>query len=93
MTWIEDPTLVVAPYPCEEATEVAVPRGEVRHFLPGQSLLPGLNPQADGSVEPDQARLGGSETMYPEYIAKMKTFPRPEGLRRGDIGRGGGGGN
>ena len=31
--------------------------------------------------------------MYPEYIAKMKTFPRPEGLRRGDLGRGGGGGN
>ena len=94
MTWIEDPTLVVAPYPCEEATEVAVPRGEVRHFLPGQSLLPGLDQKlTDRFGTPYEARLGGSETMYPEYIAKMKTFPRREGLRRGDLGRGGGGGN
>jgi hypothetical protein len=30
--------------------------------------------------------------MYPEYIAKMKTFPKREGLKRGDLGRGGGGG-
>ena len=62
-----------------------MPRGEVRHFLPGQSLLPGLNPKlTDRFGTPFEARLGGSETMYPEYIAKMKTFPRPEGLRRGD---------
>ena len=26
---------------------------------------------------PYEARLGGAETMYPEYIAKMKTIPRP----------------
>jgi hypothetical protein len=94
MTWIADPALVVAPYPCEEATEVAVPRGQVRHFLPGQSLLPGLNPKlTDRFGTPYEARLGGPETMYPEYIKKMKTFPRPEGLKRGDTGRGGGGGN
>jgi hypothetical protein len=49
---------------------------------------------SDGSLwHPCEARLGGSETMYPEYIAKMKTLPRREGLRRGDLGRGGGGGN
>ncbi len=86
MMWVNDPALVVAPYPCEEATEVAVPRGTVKHFLPGQSLLPGLNPKlTDRFGTPYEPRLGGSETMYPEYIAKMKAFPRPtatEGPRR-----------
>jgi hypothetical protein len=77
MTWAHDPTLVVAPYPCEEATEVAVPRGTTPHYLPGQSLLPGLDPKMpDRFGTPQQARLGGPETMYPEYIAKMKTMPR-----------------
>lgn len=78
MMWIHDPALNVAPYPCEEATEVAVPRGTVPHYLPGQSLLPGLNPKiTDRFGTPYEARLGGAETMYPEYIAKMKTFSRP----------------
>jgi hypothetical protein len=78
MMWIYDPALVESPYPCEEATETAVPRGEVPHFLPGQSPLPGLNPKiTDRFGTPYEARLGGADTMYPEYIAKMKTFPRP----------------
>lgn len=78
MTWVYDPSLVMAPYPCEEATETAVPRGKVPHFLPGQSPLPGLKPDAtDRFGTPYDARLGGSETMYPEYIAKMKKMPRP----------------
>jgi hypothetical protein len=78
MMWVNDPALVMAPYPCEEATEVAVPRGTVRHYLPGQSVLPGLNPKTtDRFGTPYEPRLGGPETMYPEYIAKIKTFPRP----------------
>jgi hypothetical protein len=78
MTWVYDPAMPMSPYPCEEATETAVPRGFVPHFLPGQSRLPGLNPKlADRFRTPYEARLGGPETMYPEYIAKMKTFPRP----------------
>jgi hypothetical protein len=78
MMWEYDPALVMHPYPCEEATETAVPRGQVRHFLPGTSPLPGLTPRlADRFNPPYEARLGGAETMYPEYIAKMKTFVRP----------------
>jgi hypothetical protein len=78
MTWINDPALVVDPYPCEEATEVALPRGTAPHYLPGQSLLDGLNPKkADRFGTPPEARRGGPETMYPEYIAKLKTMPRP----------------
>jgi hypothetical protein len=26
---------------------------------------------------PYEARLGGADTMYPEYIARMRTFKRP----------------
>ena len=78
MMWAYDAGMAMAPYPCEEATETAVPRGTVPHFLPGQSPLPGLNPTyADSFATPYDARLGGPETMYPEFIAKMKTFPKP----------------
>ena len=79
MMWISDPSMWLNPYPCEEATETAVPRGNVPNFLPGESPLPGLNPNmADRFGTPHEARLGGPETMYPEYIARMKTL-RPAG--------------
>jgi hypothetical protein len=78
MMWVSDSAMVMAPYPCEEATETAVPRGTVPHFLPGQSPLPGLDPKlADSFATPYEARVGGPETMYPEFIAKMKTFAKP----------------
>jgi hypothetical protein len=84
MMWVYDPTLPLEPYPCEEATETAVPRGTVPHFLPGKSPLPGLNPKVtDRFGTPYEARLGGPETMYPEYIAKMKTMPRPAQVATG----------
>src|SRR4029453_16357188 len=70
MMWIYDPALAESPYPCEEATETAIPRGTGQHFLPGKSPLPGLNPiLADRFYTPIEARLGGSETMYPEFIS------------------------
>jgi hypothetical protein len=76
--WILDPALILPPYPCEEATETVVPRGTVPHSLPGKSVLPGQNPQEmDPFGTPYEARLGGPETMYPEYIKKMEPFPRP----------------
>ena len=79
--WALDPSLVMTPYPCEEATETVVPRGTVPHFLPGESRLPGLNPNiTDRFGTPYEPRLGGAETMYPEYVAKMKTMPRPATL-------------
>ena len=79
MMWQADPAMRLEPYPCEEASETAVPRGAVPHFLPGTSPLPGLNPKlADEFGTPYQPRLGGPETMYPEYIKKMKGMPTPE---------------
>jgi hypothetical protein len=78
MMWVNDPSAFSVPYPCEEATETAVPRGKVPHFFPGKSPLPGLDPNAaDRFGTPYEPRLGGPETMYPEYIAKMKTMRRP----------------
>ena len=78
MMWQLDAAMPMWPYPCEEATETAVERGRVQHFLPGTSPLPGLNPKlADAFGTPHQARLGGPETMYPEFIARMKGMPRP----------------
>lgn len=87
MMWVNDPNMNIAPYPCEEATETAVPRGRVPHFLPGRSPLPAFNRDfKDKFATPFEARLGGAETMYPEYIAKMRAFakptvPAPEGAR------------
>jgi hypothetical protein len=75
--WINDPQLRMPPYPCDEATETVVDRGTVPHALPGKSVLPGQDPQlTDRFGTPYEARLGGAATMYPEYITKMKTFPK-----------------
>jgi hypothetical protein len=81
MMWENDPALPMYPYPCEEATETAVARGVVPHFLPGETPLPGLNPKlTDRFGTPYEPRLGGAQTMYAEYIAKMKAMPKPETL-------------
>jgi hypothetical protein len=87
MMWRLEPGMNLPPYPCEEATETAVPRGRAPHFLPGQSALPGLNPKlTDRFGTPYEPRLGGAETMYPEYIAKMKTFPKPAAIAEAEDG-------
>lgn len=78
-TWVYDPQLVMRPYPCEEATETVVPRGKVPNYLPGRN--PTLTEFAAQHAIPPEAALGGPETMYPEFIAKMKTMkllPRPQ---------------
>lgn len=79
LVWLSDPAYKMAPYPCEEATETALPRGEVAHFLPGKSPLPGLDPSVDDPFEtPYAARLGGALTMYPDYIASMRAMRGPK---------------
>jgi hypothetical protein len=78
MMWVNDPKMAMEPYPCEEATETAVPRGTVAHFLPGRSPLPGLDPNVtDVFHAPFEARMGGAQTMFPEYIARMRGLPVP----------------
>jgi hypothetical protein len=78
--WVSNPALVILPFNCDEATAASVPRGTVPHYLPGQN--PQLTDFATEYGVPLEAAMGGPETMYPEYIAKMrtmKTLPRPAG--------------
>jgi hypothetical protein len=90
MMWVNDPGMNMSPYPCEEATETALARGTVPHFLPGRSPLPGLDRNVtDRFGTPYEPRLGGAATMLPEYIEKMKTMPKPAKVMTG----GGEGGN
>ena len=66
MMWVNDPSLVMRPYPCEEATELALPKGKVPHFLPGKSPLPGIESEDHRSVRHAvRAEAGWTETMYP----------------------------
>lgn len=62
----------IAPYPCEAVTEVIRPKGTVPSHLPGKNLFLDEFPERFGlPVEPTR---GGAETMYPEYMLKLKTM-------------------
>jgi len=78
LMWIRDPGLRMEPYPCEEATETAVPKGTTAHFLPGQSYMPAYDPErSDPFGTPYEARRGGAESMYPDYIETMEAMDPP----------------
>jgi hypothetical protein len=62
-------------WPCEYVEEVAErPRDEVPHFLPGKS--PYLGDFAYRYGIPIDAANGGAETMYPEYMEKLRKLPK-----------------
>jgi len=74
-TWVLDPTLNFVPYPCgpnEVVVEIPRPPGAVPHHLPGTNKL--LAEFATIHGLPAEAARGGAETMYPEYMEKMKTM-------------------
>ena len=58
-------------YPCSPVVEIERARGAVPHYLPG--VNPFLHEFADRFHIPLEAALGGAETMYPEYQAKLKS--------------------
>ena len=68
-----DPDQQIAPYPCEEVVEVQHAPGSVPNHLPGKN--PFLNEFANRFKLPYQATRGGAETMYPEYMQKLKNMP------------------
>ena len=72
-SWIYDPNQVIPPFPCEITPDgTIIPAGKVPSFLPGRNDI-----LADFATEygiPLEATLGGEETLYPEYIKKMKTM-------------------
>ena len=63
-------------YHCRSAEEITNrPNGAVPGYLPGEN--PFLREFADRYKVPENAVLGGPETMYPEYRASMKKSSRP----------------
>jgi hypothetical protein len=74
-TWTLDPTLEFVRYPCgpnEIVVEIPRPPGTVPHVLPGANDQ--LMDFAAHYGLPLAAALGGAETMYPEYVEKMKSM-------------------
>jgi len=65
----------IAPYPCESVTEIIRPKGQIPHHLPGTNTF--LKEYQIAHGIPEQAAMGGAETMYPEYKAKIAAMPKP----------------
>jgi len=58
-------------YHCRSVVEITTrPKGEVPHYLPGENPFMQEFPKRFGL--PENAALGGPETMYPEYRSSMK---------------------
>ena len=57
-------------YPCDPVVEVDRAEDDVPNYLPGEN--PFLHEFADKFHIPLDAALGGAETMYPEYLMKLK---------------------
>jgi len=66
--------ITLPPYPCEAVEEVNRPEGLIPNHLPGQN--PFINEYAAKVGLPPEATRGGAETMYPDYMIKMKTMKR-----------------
>jgi hypothetical protein len=75
----EDFNLVANPnnfnpfWPCEYIEEGEVVPGVVPSYMPGEN--PWVSEYAATHNLPQEATLGGPETMYPEYRERMKTLP------------------
>ena len=59
-------------WPCEYVEEVARPKDEVPHFLPGTNSMLAEFPAKTGI--PAEAARGGAETLYPEYRVKLRSM-------------------
>ena len=57
-------------YKCSPVDEVDTDRWRVPHYLPGTNTE--LNMFSRGHNIPLEAALGGAQTMYPEYLARMR---------------------
>ena len=63
-------------WPCEYVDEIVDrPHSAVPNYLPGRSPFEGDFAYRYGV--PVEAAKGGVETTYPEYMAKLKTLPKP----------------
>ena len=68
-----DPGYRMTPYPCSVDVEIDRPAGAIPHYLPGTN--PFISEAAAKHKMPLEPARGGAETMYPEYMERMKTLP------------------
>jgi hypothetical protein len=71
--FVNDPGTAIPAYPCTVVVEVPRPEGSIPHYLPGTN--PSLTEWAAKNHLPADAARGGAETMYPEYMLKLKALP------------------
>jgi hypothetical protein len=72
--YVSDPNTFNPFWPCQSVEEGERPRGAVPSFLPGQN--PWIAEYAATHELPQEATLGGAETIYPEYRARLKELPK-----------------
>jgi hypothetical protein len=71
LSWAYNRSQSFDPYPCVAVIEIPDrPKGFVPHFLPGAH--PSLDQFSKRHKLPIEAAMGGAETMYPEYQARLK---------------------
>jgi hypothetical protein len=70
---VSNPEDFVPFWPCEYIEEGQWARGVVPHYLPGEN--PFVAEYAATHDLPQEATLGGAQTIYPEYRQRLKTLP------------------
>ena len=69
-----DPNTFNPFWPCDSVEEGERPRGEVPSYLPGDN--PWVAEYAASHDLPQEATLGGPETIYSEYRIRLKELPK-----------------
>jgi hypothetical protein len=72
--WVADPGFQLGPFSCIPTVEIERARDEVPHNLPGTNRY--LTEFAAKHGLPVDAVRGGAETMYPDYLARMREAAR-----------------
>jgi len=79
-------TSQVPPHPCTAVFE-GLEKGKVPHYLPDQN--PFIKDLRQRYGIPDNQPTGGVETMFPEFMKKLRDSDWTRGSKRGNIGAGG----
>ncbi len=73
-SYVTDPNTFNPFWPCQPVEEGEASRGKVPSFAPGEN--PWMAEYAATHDLPQEATLGGPETTYPEYQARLKQLPK-----------------
>lgn len=68
--WVADPGFQLSPFSCIPTVEIERPRDKVPHHLPGTNQY--LTEFAGKQGLPAEATRGGAETMYPDYLSRLR---------------------